>query len=157
MGGRPGRDGDGARIAPRPAQGLCRRDHLIPAGREGEYYGFYEISDKGTSWLGPLAFGLVYQLTASYRVGLVSLLIFLFALLAAPVFGARETRTYILVGVVWLVLTLAFELLFGHYVIGKSWAEIGHVLDPRTGNLFLVALSSALISPWLAARLRGLI
>ena len=88
---------------------------------------------------------------------LLSLLIFLFALLAAPVFGARETRTYILVGVVWLVLTLTFELLFGHYVIGKSWAEIGHLLDPRTGNLFLVALSSALISPWLAARLRGLI
>lgn len=88
---------------------------------------------------------------------LLSLLIFLFALLAAPLFGARETPTYILVGVVWLVLTLAFETLFGHYAMGKSWAEIRRVLDPRTGDLFLVALSSALVSPWLAARLRGLI
>ena len=26
---------------------------LIPAGKEAEYYGFYEISDRGTSWLGP--------------------------------------------------------------------------------------------------------
>jgi hypothetical protein len=26
---------------------------LIPTGRKGEYYGFYEISDKGTSWLVP--------------------------------------------------------------------------------------------------------
>jgi len=49
---------------------------LIPAGKEGEYYGFYEISDKGTSWLGPLAFGLVFQLTNSYRVGIVSLVVF---------------------------------------------------------------------------------
>ncbi|GGL12239.1 MFS transporter [Mangrovihabitans endophyticus] len=49
---------------------------LIPTGREGEYYGFYEISDKGTSWLGPLAFGLVFQLTNSYRVGIVSLVVF---------------------------------------------------------------------------------
>ncbi|MFB9238285.1 MFS transporter [Plantactinospora siamensis] len=70
------------------SQALSRSlfSQLIPAGKEGEYYGFYEISDKGTSWLGPLAFGLVYQLTASYRVGLVSLLIFFvvgFALLAA--------------------------------------------------------------------------
>ncbi|MCI4066620.1 MFS transporter [Micromonospora sp. R77] len=70
------------------SQALSRSlfSQLIPAGREGEYYGFYEISDKGTSWLGPLAFGLVFQLTASYRVGLVSLLIFFvvgFALLAA--------------------------------------------------------------------------
>jgi UMF1 family MFS transporter len=70
------------------SQALSRSlfSQLIPAGKEGEYYGFYEISDKGTSWLGPLAFGLVFQLTSSYRVGLVSLLIFFvlgFALLAA--------------------------------------------------------------------------
>jgi UMF1 family MFS transporter len=49
---------------------------LIPAGREGEYYGFYEISSGGTSWLGPLFFGLIYQLTNSYRSGIVSLVIF---------------------------------------------------------------------------------
>ncbi|WP_431948226.1 MFS transporter [Micromonospora marina] len=70
------------------SQALSRSlfSQLIPAGKEGEYYGFYEISDKGTSWLGPLAFGLVFQLTSSYRVGLVSLLIFFvvgFVLLAA--------------------------------------------------------------------------
>ncbi|GAB3935311.1 MFS transporter [Micromonospora vulcania] len=70
------------------SQALSRSlfSQLIPAGKEGEYYGFYEISDKGTSWLGPLAFGLVFQLTASYRLGLVSMLIFFvvgFLLLAA--------------------------------------------------------------------------
>ena len=60
------------------SQALSRSlfSQLIPDGREGEYYGFYEISDKGTSWLGPLLFGLVFQLTASYRIGLVSLVVF---------------------------------------------------------------------------------
>jgi MFS transporter, UMF1 family len=60
------------------SQALSRSlySQLIPPGKEGEYYGFYEISDKGTSWLGPLAFGLVFQLTNSYRVGIFSLLIF---------------------------------------------------------------------------------
>jgi UMF1 family MFS transporter len=60
------------------SQALSRSlfSQLIPAGREGEYYGFYEISDKGTSWLGPLAFGLVFQLTASYRLGILSLIVF---------------------------------------------------------------------------------
>jgi UMF1 family MFS transporter len=73
------------------SQALSRSlfSQMIPAGKEGEYYGFYEISDKGTSWLGPLAFGLVFQLTNSYRVGLVSLLIFFVVgfllLLAVPV------------------------------------------------------------------------
>ncbi|MGY1633231.1 MFS transporter [Geodermatophilus sp. SYSU D01186] len=52
---------------------------LIPAGKEAEYYGFYEISDRGTSWLGPLAFGLTYQLTGSYRYAIVSLVVFFVA------------------------------------------------------------------------------
>src|SRR3712207_1306202 len=52
---------------------------LIPAGKEAEYYGFYEISDRGTSWLGPLAFGLTYQLTDSYRLAIVSLVVFFVA------------------------------------------------------------------------------
>ncbi|HCT77347.1 MAG TPA: MFS transporter, partial [Micromonosporaceae bacterium] len=59
-----------------------------PKGKEAEYFGFYEISDKGTSWLGPLAFALVFQLTNSYRVGIVSVLLFFvigfFLLLAVP-------------------------------------------------------------------------
>ena len=38
------------------SQALSRSlfSQLIPEGKEGEYFGFYEISDKGTSWLGPL-------------------------------------------------------------------------------------------------------
>jgi UMF1 family MFS transporter len=60
------------------SQALSRSlfSQLIPRGKEGEYYGFYEISDKGTSWLGPLAFGLIFQLTNSYRIGIVSLVVF---------------------------------------------------------------------------------
>jgi UMF1 family MFS transporter len=52
---------------------------LIPAGKEAEYFGFYEISDRGTSWLGPLAFGLTYQLTDSYRYAIISLVVFFVA------------------------------------------------------------------------------
>jgi UMF1 family MFS transporter len=52
---------------------------LIPAGREAEYFGFYEISDRGTSWLGPFLFALTFQLTASYRYAIFSLLFFFVA------------------------------------------------------------------------------
>ncbi len=49
---------------------------MIPKGQESEYFGLYEISDKGTSWLGPLLFGLALQLTGSYRVAILSLVVF---------------------------------------------------------------------------------
>jgi UMF1 family MFS transporter len=52
---------------------------LIPAGKEAEYFGFYEISDRGTSWLGPFLFALTYQLTESYRYAIFSLVFFFVA------------------------------------------------------------------------------
>jgi UMF1 family MFS transporter len=52
---------------------------LIPAGREAEYFGLYEISDRGTSWLGPFLFALTFQLTGSYRYAIFSLLVFFLA------------------------------------------------------------------------------
>jgi UMF1 family MFS transporter len=49
---------------------------MIPRGREAEYFSIYEISDRGTSWLGPLLYGLALQFTGSYRVALLSLIVF---------------------------------------------------------------------------------
>jgi MFS transporter, UMF1 family len=55
---------------------------LIPKGKEAEYFGIYEISDKGTSWLCPILFGLALQFTKSYRFAILSLVIFFVAGLA---------------------------------------------------------------------------
>lgn len=49
---------------------------MIPPGQEAEYFSLYEISDKGTSWLGPLFLGLTLQWTGSFRLAIVSLAVF---------------------------------------------------------------------------------
>jgi MFS transporter, UMF1 family len=49
---------------------------MIPKGQEAEYFSLYEVSDKGTSWLAPLLFGLALQFTGSYRVAILSLVVF---------------------------------------------------------------------------------
>ena len=49
---------------------------LIPLGREAEFFSFYQAMERGTSWLGTLAFGLVFQFAQSYRLALVALVIF---------------------------------------------------------------------------------
>ncbi|MFF3000004.1 MFS transporter [Streptomyces sp. NPDC057950] len=69
------------------SQALSRSlfSHLVPSGKEAEYFSAYEMSDRGMSWLGPLLFGLTYQLTGSYRDAIISLVVFFvigFALLA---------------------------------------------------------------------------
>jgi MFS transporter, UMF1 family len=63
------------------SQALSRSlfSQMIPAGKEAEYFSLYEIGERGTSWLGPLLFGLALQYTGSYRVAIISLMIFFIA------------------------------------------------------------------------------
>ncbi|MDF3302357.1 MFS transporter [Streptomyces tropicalis] len=60
------------------SQALSRSlfSHMVPPGKEAEYFSAYEMSDRGMSWLGPLLFGLTYQVTGSYRDAIISLVVF---------------------------------------------------------------------------------
>jgi len=49
---------------------------MIPVGQEAEYYSFYEVSERGTSWVGPLIFGLTNQALGSLRPAILSLIFF---------------------------------------------------------------------------------
>lgn len=59
------------------SQALSRSlfSQMIPPGREAEFFSFYEISERGTSWIGPLIFGLANQLFGSLRYGILSVII----------------------------------------------------------------------------------
>ncbi|MEV7422949.1 MFS transporter [Streptomyces sp. NPDC091212] len=74
------------------SQALSRSlfSHLVPSGKEAEYFSAYEMSDRGLSWLGPLVFGVAFQLTGSYREAIISLVVFFalgFGLLARVPIG----------------------------------------------------------------------
>ena len=49
---------------------------MIPNGKEAEFFSFYEISERGTSWIGPLVFGLANQLFGNLRYAILSLIFF---------------------------------------------------------------------------------
>jgi len=48
---------------------------MIPAGFEGSFFGLYEVSERGTSWIGPILFGLVAGSTGSFRQAILSLIV----------------------------------------------------------------------------------
>lgn len=60
------------------SQALSRSlfSQMIPAGRESSFFGIYEISERGTSWIGPIVFGFVAQMTDSYRPAILALIFF---------------------------------------------------------------------------------
>ena len=87
----------------------------------------------------------------------LSACIVLVAYLAAPWYGPLGSPQVWLIGLFWLVLTLFFEFGFGRFVQHKDWAQLLQAYTFKGGNLWPVVLAVTLLSPWLAARLRGLL
>ena len=64
---------------------------LVPRSREAEYFALYQACERGTSWLGTLVFGLVHQLTGSYRPAILSLLAFF--IIGGAIFAKVDIRS----------------------------------------------------------------
>jgi len=87
---------------------------------------------------------------------ILCLLILLIVCLFIPRLGKGTKKTFLRIGLVWLFLTVGFEIVLG-LALGMSGREILRTYDPRTGNLWLIVVLFTWIVPLLAARLRGLI
>ncbi len=49
---------------------------MIPLEREAEFFSIYEISERGTSWMGPFVFAVVNQALGNLRPAILSVVIF---------------------------------------------------------------------------------
>jgi UMF1 family MFS transporter len=63
------------------AQALSRSlySQMIPKGRESSFFGLYEISEKGTSWMGQILFTIIVGATGSFRHAILGLIVFFIA------------------------------------------------------------------------------
>lgn len=68
--------------------------------------------------------------------------------------GAAQRSEQLAVGASWLVVTVAFEVLFGRFVVGLSWERIGSDYDLLNSKLMPVGLLVLLFSPMVASKLR---
>ena len=65
-----------------------------------------------------------------------------------------SVREAVAVGVVWLALTLAFEIAFGRYVVHAPWSRIASDYDLLRGGLLPIGLVVLTMAPLIAARAR---
>lgn len=84
-----------------------------------------------------------------------SLLILGIAYLSVRWIGADRTRPLLLVGLLWLSLTLAFEFILGRYVLGLSWERLISDYQVSRGGLMPFGLVALVLAPLMAARLRA--
>lgn len=64
---------------------------MIPKNKEAEFFSIYEISERGTSWLGTLVFGLAVTLFGNLRIAILALIVFfVVGLLVLPFVNTKQ-------------------------------------------------------------------
>ena len=85
-----------------------------------------------------------------------SLIILVIAWLSIRWIGASRNSDLMMVGSLWLALTLAFELLFGRLVMNLSWQRLLADYNLLAGGLMPLGLLALLFAPWIASKTRPL-
>lgn len=85
---------------------------------------------------------------------LLSLVIFVLAFVLAPWLRLDTTGFGLVVGMMWLCLTLLFEFGFGLGVQGLSWDEVLAAYTFADGNIWPLVLLATLFAPLVAQRMR---
>lgn len=75
--------------------------------------------------------------------------------LLIPWLAPPTARAALGIGTLWLVLTVAFEFTFGHYVALKSWSLLLADYNLSAGRLWPLVLVVVTAAPYATARLRG--
>ena len=53
------------------------------------------------------------------------------------------------IGIIWLVLTIIFEFVFGHYVMHHPWSSLFHDYNILAGRLWILVLLFTSLSPYI--------
>lgn len=86
-----------------------------------------------------------------------SVLILAIAFVFVKWLGASRSADFLTVGLIWVVLTLAFEVLFGRFVMGLSWERLTSDYKVWEGGLLPLGMIVLLFAPLIAGKLRGIV
>jgi hypothetical protein len=67
----------------------------------------------------------------------------------------ETARQALLIGAMWLIMTVAFEFLFGHYVAGHSWSRLLHDYNLLKGRVWVLVLIWTAVAPYFFYRVRS--
>lgn len=59
----------------------------------------------------------------------------------------NSSQEALLLGLTWLILTVGFEFLFGHFVMGHPWARLLHDYNLLAGRVWILVLLWIAASP----------
>ena len=82
-------------------------------------------------------------------------MIFALCWFLVPRLGEGNRKTYRIVGVLWVLLSVVFEYSVGIFLLGASWTELAAAYNPASGDLWLLVLVCIGIAPLFTAKMQS--
>ena len=91
----------------------------------------------------------------AHQVSTVSAIVLLAAYIwmVMRIWPVATREQALVVGAMWLVMTLAFEFLFGHFVARQAWRRLLHDYNLFAGRLWILVPAWVAVAPYLYFRL----
>ena len=70
--------------------------------------------------------------------------------------GPNSKRDVIAIGLFWLLMTVAFEFLAGHYLFGHPWNRLFADYNMAKGRIWALVLIATFVAPMSSARIKRL-
>jgi len=99
---------------------------------------------------------IVNELTAHQISTLTAILFFgIYIYFVTNKWKLESVKNAIIVGIIWLAMTILFEFVFGHYVMGHPWQKLFHDYNLITGRVWILILIWTTIAPYIFYKLHN--
>jgi len=99
---------------------------------------------------------LMGELTAHQLSTLAGLILFgVYIWMLTGLFRIESSRQALLIGSIWLLMTVVFEFVFGHYVMGHPWDKLLNDYNILKGRVWSLMLIWTFVAPYICYRLRS--
>lgn len=104
-----------------------------------------------------IVYGPIMSELAAHQISSVTgmILIGLVTWLLSLKWKIPSERHALIIGSIWLVLTIVFEFVFGHYVMGHPWSRLLHDYNLLQGRLWSLVLVFSMMVPYLIYKMRS--
>ena len=93
----------------------------------------------------------------AHQVSTVSLLMLigLYTWLCSLIWRLQSVNQAVIIGLIWVSITIAFEFLFGHFIMGHPWAKLLHDYNIVEGRIWLLVLIWTMLAPFTIFKLQS--
>lgn len=94
------------------------------------------------------------ELSAHQLSTIISIVLFgVYVLILTRIWNMGSSGQAFVIGGIWFCLTIGFEFIFGHFVVGHPWKRLFHDYNLLKGRLWALLLVWTTIAPYVLYKL----